>query len=132
MNNPFVTNGYVSPVYFCDREKELPPICNVLWTSSIPYSAIDDLLDLSSDTYDTLLYQMPEKQRALFMAIASANKAKVINGSKFLRKYHLPSASSVASAAKGLLEKDFITNDKGTYQVYDIFFKLWLQKNKLW
>lgn len=100
-------------------------------TSQMINSAIDDLLDLSSDTYDTLLYQMPEKQRALFMAIASANKAKVINGSEFIRKYHLPSASSVASAAKGLLEKDFITNDKGTYQVYDIFFKLWLQKNKL-
>ena len=100
-------------------------------TSQMIDSAIDDLLDLSSDTYDTLLYQMPEKQRALFMAIASANKAKVINGGEFIRKYHLPSASSVASAAKGLLEKDFITNDKGTYQVYDIFFKLWLQKNKL-
>jgi len=37
----------------------------------------------------------------------------------------------VASAAKGLLEKDFITNDKGTYQVYDLFFKLWLLKTKL-
>lgn len=22
MKNPFVTNGYVSPEYFCDREKE--------------------------------------------------------------------------------------------------------------
>ena len=41
------------------------------------------------------------------------------------------SASSVASAAKGLLEKDFITNDNGVYQVYDLFFKLWLQKTKL-
>ena len=94
-------------------------------------TAINDLLDLSSDTYDTLLYQMPEKQRALFMAIASAGKAKNINGSEFVRKYHLTSASSVASAAKGLLEKDFITNDKGVYQVYDLFFKLWLQKTKL-
>ena len=46
-------------------------------------------------------------------------------------KYHLSSASSVASAAKGLLEKDFITNDKGIYQVYDLFFKLWLQRTKL-
>jgi hypothetical protein len=94
-------------------------------------TAINDLLDLSSDTYDTLLYQMPEKQRALFMAIASAGKAKNINGSEFVRKYHLTSASSVASAAKGLFEKDFITNDKGVYQVYDLFFKLWLQKTKL-
>ena len=94
-------------------------------------TAINDLLDLSSDTYETLLYQMPEKQRALFMAIAAAGKAKAINSSEFVRKYHLSSASSVASAAKGLLEKDFITNDKGTYQVYDLFFKLWLLKTKL-
>ena len=93
--------------------------------------AIKELLDFSSDTYDTLLYQMPEKQRALFIAIASADKAKAINGSEFVRKYHLSSASSVASAAKGLLEKDFITNDKGVYQVYDLFFKLWLQRTKL-
>ena len=93
--------------------------------------AIKELLDFSSDTYETLLYQMPEKQRALFVAIASAGKAKTINGSVFVRKYHLSSASSVASAAKGLLEKDFITNDKGIYQVYDLFFKLWLQRTKL-
>ena len=93
--------------------------------------AIKELLDFSSDTYETLLYQMPEKQRALFVAIASAGKAKAINGSEFVRKYHLSSASSVASAAKGLLEKDFITNDRGTYQVYDLFFKLWLQKTRL-
>ena len=93
--------------------------------------AIKELLDFSSDTYETLLYQMPEKQRALFVAIASAGKAKAINGSEFVRKYHLSSASSVASAAKGLLEKDFITNEKGVYQVYDLFFKLWLQRTKL-
>jgi len=34
---------------------------------------------------------------------------------------------SVSSAAKGLLEKDFITFDKGIYQVYDQFFLLWLR-----
>lgn len=93
--------------------------------------AIDDLLDFSSDTYETLLYQMPEKQRATFMAIAAEGKAQAISGGAFVRKYHLISASSVASAAKGLLEKDFITYDKGVYQVYDRFFLLWLQKNKI-
>ncbi len=58
-------------------------------TSQMIDSTIDDLLALSSNTYDILLYQIPEKQRALFMAIVSANKAKVINGSEFIRKYHL-------------------------------------------
>ena len=89
--------------------------------------AIKDILDLSSDTYETLLYQMPEKQRAVFQAIAAEGKAEAISGGNFVRKYRLISASSVSSAAKGLLEKDFITFDKGIYQVYDQFFLLWLR-----
>ena len=94
-------------------------------------SAVNNILDFSSDTYDTLLYQMPEKQRIVFMAIAKEEKAKAISSGQFVRKYRLTSASSVTSAVKGLLEKDFITFDKGIYQVYDLFFLLWLQKNKL-
>lgn len=89
--------------------------------------AIKDILDLSSDTYETLLYQMPEKQRAVFQAIAAEGKAEAISGGNFVRKYRLTSASSVSSAVKGLLEKDFITFDKGIYQVYDQFFLLWLR-----
>ena len=30
MNNPFVTNGYVAPEYFCDREKETEKIVSLL------------------------------------------------------------------------------------------------------
>ena len=30
MNNPFVTNGYVSPKYFCDRETETKDITTLL------------------------------------------------------------------------------------------------------
>lgn len=93
--------------------------------------AINDLLDFSADTYDALLYQMPEKQRIVFMAIAAEGKAKTISSGDFVRKYKLQSASSVSSAVKGLLEKDFITQDKGIYQVYDQFFQLWLQRDKL-
>ena len=32
--------------------------------------AIDFILSLSSDTYESLYYQMPEKQRMLFLAFA--------------------------------------------------------------
>lgn len=41
-------------------------------------------------------------------------------------KHKLNSASSVSSALKGLLDKDFVTKDKNTYRVYDQFFPLWL------
>jgi hypothetical protein len=32
----------------------------------------------------------------------------------------------VQAAVKGLLEKDFVTHDLGTYYVYDQFFAQWL------
>ena len=46
---------------------------------------------------------------------------------KFVRKHKLISSSSVNSALKGLLEKDFITMDKNEYYVYDHFFVLLLK-----
>lgn len=93
--------------------------------------AIDFVVRLSSDTYESLLYQMPVKQRDVFLAIASEGEAKEVSGSAFVKKYGLTSPSSVASAVKGLLEKDFITNDLGSYSVYDKFFLMWLEKKGL-
>lgn len=89
--------------------------------------AIEYILRMSSDTYEALLYQMPEKQRSVFIAIAMEGKAKEVNSAAFLKKYKLPSASSVTSAIKGLLEKDFITVNKGEYTAYDQFFVLWMR-----
>ena len=45
----------------------------ILWEERKPKmvdEAIDFILRLSSDTYESLYYQMPEKQRMLFLAIA--------------------------------------------------------------
>ena len=90
--------------------------------------AIDTYLQLSSAYYSELLRQMPEKQRNVFLAIASEGKVKSISGGKFVRKYRLLSTSSVVSAVKGLLEKDFITQNDNVYSVYDRFFQLWIEK----
>ena len=89
--------------------------------------AIEFIIRLSSDTYESLLYQMPEKQRFLFLAIAREGKAVEVTGGAFIKRNKLNSASSVNSALKGLLEKDFITEDKNVYSVYDQFFALWLK-----
>ena len=93
--------------------------------------AIDTYLRMSSEAYETLLRQMPEKQRNVFLAIAAEGHVKSISGGKFVHKYRLPSVSSVVSAVKGLLEKDFITETNGEYYVYDHFFMLWLQRRNL-
>ena len=90
--------------------------------------AIDTYLQLSSAYYSELLRQMPEKQRNVFLAIAAEGQAKSISGGKFVHKYRLPSTSSVVSAVKGLLGKDFITQNDNVYSVYDRFFQLWIEK----
>lgn len=92
--------------------------------------AIDTLLDISNDTYLSLVYQMPEKQRDVLLAIANEGKARSITSGSFIRKHRLASPSSVRSAVNGLLEKDFVTSDMGVYQIYDKFFELWIRRQK--
>ena len=95
--------------------------------SEMVEDAIEFIIRLSSDTYESLFYQMPEKQRLLFLAIAREGKAREITGGKFIKKHRISSASSISAALKGLLDKDFVTVDKNVYSVYDQFFTLWLK-----
>lgn len=74
---------------------------------------------------------MPVKQRDVFLAIAAEKNAREITSGAFIRRHALVSPSSVSSAAKALLDKDFITNDLEEYSVYDKFFLLWLDKKGL-
>lgn len=90
--------------------------------------AIDYLLDLYSENYETLLSQMPQRQRLVFSAIVSEGKVENISSGEFINKYNLWSASSVMSAARALLEKDFITREGNTYYPYDRFFAIWLER----
>ena len=91
--------------------------------------AIGFILDSYSFTYSELLYQLPEKQKELMIAICKEGKATALTSGKFIHKYSLPSSSSVQSALKGLLEKDFVTKEGAYYMVYDRFFSLWLKRN---
>lgn len=92
---------------------------------------LNTLLDISNDTYMALIYQMPQKQKDVLLAIAEDGIATNVTSGKFIRSHHLPSASSVRSGIKGLLEKDFITDENGAYQVYDKFFELWIKREIL-
>ena len=98
-------------------------------TTAMIDDAIDYNIDIASDTYEAILRQMPEKQRAVFIAISAEGTAKNVRSGAFAKKYHLPSPSSVNSAIKGLLDKDFITQSGDAYVVYDKFFDLWIQRN---
>lgn len=89
--------------------------------------ALDYIIKTQSYSYEETLFRLPEKQKMVLIALAKNGDSKKITSSEFIKKYHL-SASSVQSAVKGLLAKDFITMEKGVYYVYDIFLSIWIQK----
>ena len=97
-------------------------------TTDMIDDAIDYTLMMAGDTYEALLRQMPEKQRNVFIAIVAEGEVENVTSGAFARKHRLPSASSVNSAVKGLLAKDFITHGKNGYQAYDKLFALWLKR----
>ena len=114
----------VMNVLFLNTEKE--GLCTV----DMIDNAVDYILDLNSEHYETLYSMMPEKQRNVFLAIAAERRVREISGGRFVQKSRLPSVSSVVSAVKGLMEKDFITKNQEEYYVYDHFFQLWLEKQR--
>ena len=90
--------------------------------------AVTYILDMFNETYEDIVEKLPYKQREVFYAIAREGKAKSITGRAFIKKHHLQTVSVVNAAVRGLLEKDLITEDKGSYSVYDPFFALWLKQ----
>lgn len=91
--------------------------------------AIKHIIDSNTETYQDILYQLSTRQKELLLAISREGKATQITGSAFIKKYRLTTASSVQKASEMLVRQHIITNDKGTYEVYDKFFALWLADN---
>lgn len=79
-------------------------------------------------SYKDLLSRLAPKQKIVLQAIAREGEAVGITSSAFMKKYNLPSASSVQSAVKPLLKSDLITQEGDAYRVYDYFFAEWLKR----
>lgn len=90
--------------------------------------ALDYILTTQEYLYKETMFRLPEKQKLVLTALAKEGMAKGITSSAFLRKYRLPSASTVQSAVRGLLEKDYITLEQGVYTVYDLFLAYWIRR----
>ena len=140
-NGKTVDSDVVTEVYekFSGVTSCLQRVMNVLFyrtpagghcTLDMVDEAIDYLLDLYTDNYSTLFSQMSEKQRIVFRAIASEGEATAVTSAAFIKKYRLTSASSVSSALRGLVDKDFVTIENNKYIIYDHFFALWVRKRE--
>ena len=90
--------------------------------------ALDYIISTQAYSYEEVLFRLPEKQKQLLVALAKNGPSTKLTSGAFIKKYGLPSASMVQSAIKGLLEKDFVTYEKGVYSVYDIFLSYWIQR----
>ncbi|GHV66087.1 ATPase [Bacteroidia bacterium] len=91
--------------------------------------ALQSIIESFRYTYSETLFRLPEKQKELLIAIAKEGQAKAVTSGAFVKKYKLPSGSSVQAALKGLLEKDFVTQESGVYKIYDKFLGIWLVEN---
>lgn len=92
--------------------------------------ALDYVLRTQGYSYEETLFRLPEKQKMVLIALAQNGPTKSVTSSSFVHKYGLSSASTVQSAMRGLLEKDFVTYEQGTYYVYDLFLWYWIKKNR--
>lgn len=88
--------------------------------------ALDYILATSEYSFKETIFRLPEKQKNVLVALAKSGPVKQITSGAFIRQHHLPSASSVQAAVKGLLEKDFVTCELGEYKVYDLFLAEWI------
>lgn len=95
-------------------------------TNDMVDTAINEIISDNSSIYEDLLYQLTARQKDLLIAINREGKAKAITGSKFIKKYHLSSASTIQTTIKSLMEKQIVTRNLDSYEVYDRFFALWL------
>ena len=140
-HNKSIEDGVVEQVYsqFDGITLCLQRVMNVLFmntpeggmaTLDMVDEAVNYLLNLLNDNFETMLSQLPEKQRIVLNAIAQEGVVKGLSSGSFNKRYHLLSPSSTVASVKSLIEKDFVTTDKGEYRVYDRFFAMWLrQKN---
>lgn len=91
--------------------------------------AVDEIIAVSSTIYEDLMYQLPEKQSRVLIAVAKDGIAENVTSGNFTKRHGLASPNSVKSAIPALIDKGLLIQDKGVYKVYDLFFAIWLVKN---
>lgn len=86
------------------------------------------IINENEDTYNEIMYRLTSKQKAVLVAVGKAGGDVRVMSGAFAKAYRLPSASSIQKSVAALVDKEILTCDLGRYNVYDYFFRLWLQK----
>jgi AAA+ ATPase superfamily predicted ATPase len=112
-------------------------LCNRLYGKShknIGIMHVHETLNEIISEYDSIFVNfiniLTTFQIRLLRAIASEKWVENITSSAFINAHSLGAASSVASAAESLLDKELIIKVNNKYRVNDIFFGYWLIRGK--
>ena len=85
-------------------------------------------LNTMAPHYQMLTSFLTGNQFSLLKAIALEGTIQQPLGNEFIKRYELPSTSSVKSALAVLLDKDLVYQTPEGYIVYDRFLGLWLKR----
>lgn len=143
IHNPFIVGGYISPHYFCDREKETEQLIrnitngrNVVIISTrrmgktglIRHCFYQNEIKEHYHTFFIDIYATSSLREFVF-ALGKERKATGVTSEKFIKKYRLSTPSSVQAALKGLQEKNLVSQEQNQYEISDKLLGVWLQKN---
>jgi len=89
--------------------------------------ACDDYIKESGSRLKELLSILSTPQKELLYAICAEGTAKAITSGAFIKKHNLRSTSAVQSAAKILLEMEYITKVGNSFTISDPIMNIWLK-----
>ena len=93
-------------------------------------TVVNQIIDEAEAGYQQICNLLTVNQLQLLIAIAAAGKVKSPTSGEFIKKYDLPSPSSIKLAIDTLVDRELVyrTTDN-IYIVYDRFFNIWLKRN---
>lgn len=94
-------------------------------TEEIVIEALNLTLSEEKSAYTNLWDELSLNQKKTLRMLAEVGKTGRIYSRDVLRRHGL-SAAATQKTIKGLLEKDILDKPNGSYEVTDIFFKLWI------
>ncbi|MEM9856679.1 MAG: ATP-binding protein [Bacteroidota bacterium] len=108
--------------------------CNKLYgshkkiTKELLIDTKHDILQQEAPVFSTYQQLFTEFQWKLLKAIALEQEIQSPNSKEFVSKHQLGAASSVSTALKTLVNKEFVVFDKDHYRIHDTLFMRWLQQ----
>jgi hypothetical protein len=122
--HPFYTQHLCHALWeLCERGAKVNP--------EMIRAAVKLLLDRESYAYTMLWESLTPSQKRFLKGLAAEPLGAKVFGGEFVTRHGLSSASNAQRAVQGLLVKDLIDRDNGSFVIPDRFFRLWLQSVQL-